>query len=118
VAIPIERTAPIEGEDADLLIENLENVASHEEIDRRRDAARAFLAEVERPKGLVSALHRNAAVHAQIMEFLRTCTPAEFKASLVESGVCTPDGKLTEHYDDTDDEQRLRGDWARTMFGT
>lgn len=42
--------------------------------------------------------HANAAVHKRIMERLATMTPEEFLATLVRSGICTPDGKLTEHY--------------------
>ena len=40
----------------------------------------------------------HAAAHERVMERLRTMTPEEFLASLVRSGICTPDGKLTPFY--------------------
>jgi hypothetical protein len=43
-------------------------------------------------------LHANAEVHARIMADLKQMTPAEFLETLVQAGICTPDGKLTEHY--------------------
>ncbi len=46
----IEATPPVTGEDADILLDSLESVASPEEIGRRRSVARAFLAGVETPK--------------------------------------------------------------------
>lgn len=42
--------------------------------------------------------HASAEAHARIMARLKSMTPHEFMASLVRAGVCTPDGKLTEHY--------------------
>jgi hypothetical protein len=42
--------------------------------------------------------HANAEVHKQVMHHLATMTREEFVASLVRSGICTPDGKLTEYY--------------------
>jgi hypothetical protein len=42
--------------------------------------------------------HANAEVHAQIMADLEKMTPADFLASLVQAGICTADGQLTEHY--------------------
>jgi hypothetical protein len=45
--------------------------------------------------------HANAEVHARIMTRLREMTPEEFKASLARSGICTPDGRLTEFYSGT-----------------
>ena len=47
--------------------------------------------------------HANAEVHARIMADLQGMTPAEFMVSLVQAGICTPDGKLTEHYADHDE---------------
>jgi hypothetical protein len=47
--------------------------------------------------------HANAEVHARIMADLRRMTPAEFLVSLVHAGICTPDGKLTEHYAQPDE---------------
>lgn len=44
--------------------------------------------------------HANAEVHARIMVDLHAMTPDEFMVSLVQAGICTPDGKLTEHYAD------------------
>jgi hypothetical protein len=42
--------------------------------------------------------HANAEVHKRIMAHLSAMTPEEFLATLVRSGICTPDGKLTEQY--------------------
>jgi hypothetical protein len=56
MARPIEPTPTLEGEDAERLLESLEHTASPEEIARRRERARAFVAEVTRPKGLRPAL--------------------------------------------------------------
>ncbi len=50
MASPIESTPPVDGEDAERLLEQLANVASPEEIARRKEEARRFLAEVSRPK--------------------------------------------------------------------
>jgi len=44
--------------------------------------------------------HANAEVHARIMADLQGMTPDQFMVSLVQAGICTPDGKLTEHYAD------------------
>lgn len=44
--------------------------------------------------------HANAEAHALVMARLEKMTPEEFMASLVRAGICTPDGKLTEHYVD------------------
>jgi hypothetical protein len=44
--------------------------------------------------------HANAEAHARVMARLEKMTPEEFLASLVRAGICTPDGKLTEHYVD------------------
>ena len=45
-----------------------------------------------------------AKVHAKIMEELKTMTPEEFSETLVDAGICTEDGELTEHYRDNGDE--------------
>lgn len=50
MASPIEPTPPIIGDDADRLLEQLADVAPAEEIERRKEEARRFLAEVTRPK--------------------------------------------------------------------
>ncbi len=42
----------------------------------------------------------DAHVAAAVFEELKHMTPAEFMASLVAAGICTPDGKLTPHYED------------------
>lgn len=42
--------------------------------------------------------HANAEVHARIMADLQGMTPAEFMVSLIQAGICAPDGNLTEHY--------------------
>lgn len=42
--------------------------------------------------------HANAAVHERIMRDLRAMAPEEFMMSLVQAGICTPDGQLTAHY--------------------
>lgn len=42
--------------------------------------------------------HANAEVHARIMADLQGMTPAEFMDSLIQAGICAPDGNLTEHY--------------------
>jgi hypothetical protein len=42
--------------------------------------------------------HANAEAHARVMARLAKMTPEEFMASLIRAGICTPDGKLTEHY--------------------
>lgn len=47
--------------------------------------------------------HTNAEVHARIMADLRRMTPTEFMTTLVQAGICTPDGKLTEHYVERDE---------------
>jgi hypothetical protein len=48
--------------------------------------------------------HANAKVHKQVMHHLATMTREEFLATLVRAGICTPDGKLTEHYAGTAEE--------------
>lgn len=50
MARPIEPTPPIVGDDADRLLEQLADVASPEEIERRREEGRRFLEEVTRRK--------------------------------------------------------------------
>jgi hypothetical protein len=50
MARPIEPTPPLTGADADRLLEELEQVASPDEIARRREAARRFLTQVTGPK--------------------------------------------------------------------
>lgn len=50
VASQIEPTSPITGDDADRLLEQLADVAPPEEIERRKEEARRFLAEVTAPK--------------------------------------------------------------------
>lgn len=47
---PIEPTPSLEGEDADRLLEQLENVCSPEEAKRRTDWARKLLSQVIVPK--------------------------------------------------------------------
>lgn len=47
---PWPRTPILEGADADRLVDELEHVASPEEIERRRDAARRFMDQVTTPK--------------------------------------------------------------------
>ncbi len=37
------------------------------------------------------------------MADLRRMTPTEFMTTLVQAGICTPDGKLTEHYVERDE---------------
>lgn len=44
--------------------------------------------------------HANANVHARFMADLEKMTSAEFMASLVEAGIYTSNGELTEHYKD------------------
>lgn len=51
MAKPIEATEPVEGEDAERLLEDLKKVCSPEEMQRRKAAAREFMAQVYRPKG-------------------------------------------------------------------
>jgi hypothetical protein len=50
MARPIEPTPPLVGADADRLLDELERVAPAEEVARRREAARRFLAQVSTPK--------------------------------------------------------------------
>jgi hypothetical protein len=50
MARPIEPTPPLVGADADQLLDELERVAPAEEVARRREAARRFLAQVSTPK--------------------------------------------------------------------
>jgi hypothetical protein len=42
--------------------------------------------------------HANAEVHARIMAELEKMTSAEFFQTLVDAGIYTPDGQLTEHH--------------------
>lgn len=44
--------------------------------------------------------HANAEAHARLMARLEKMTPAEFFQTLVDAGIYTPDGELTEHYRD------------------
>lgn len=53
--------------------------------------------------------HRNAAVHRQVMEEVRTMTKEQFVASTVEAGIYTADGQLTVPYW-SDDPPPSRGD--------
>jgi len=50
MARPIEPTPPVVGADADRLLAELANVPPPEEIARRTEEARRFLAEVTAPK--------------------------------------------------------------------
>jgi hypothetical protein len=47
--------------------------------------------------------HINAEGHAYVMEHLSRMSPAEFLASMVRAGICTPDGSLTEPYLEDED---------------
>jgi hypothetical protein len=51
MARPIEPTPPLTGEDAEQLLVSLEEVASEEEMARRVEEAKKYLAEMMRPKG-------------------------------------------------------------------
>lgn len=50
MARPIEPTPTLVGADAERLLDELERVAPPDEIARRREAARRFLAQVSTPK--------------------------------------------------------------------
>jgi len=50
MAKPIEPTPPLDAEDSERLLRDLENVCSPEEAERRRATAKRWLAEVTRPK--------------------------------------------------------------------
>lgn len=52
MAKPIERTAPVTGEDADRLLEELSRTASPEEMERRYAILSEFRAKVTSPKNL------------------------------------------------------------------
>ncbi|TKC95157.1 hypothetical protein E8A74_47520 [Polyangium fumosum] len=52
MARPIEPTPPLSGEDAEELLASLEKVASPEEVEKRLEAAKRYLADVKRPKVL------------------------------------------------------------------
>ncbi len=51
MARPIQPTPPLDGDDAEALLRDLENVCSPEEMKRRAEWARRELAEMMRPKG-------------------------------------------------------------------
>ncbi len=55
--------------------------------------------------GLKLPPHANAEVHGRIMADLQVMTREEFRQSLVDAGIVTPAGELTEHY--RDDESKL-----------
>jgi len=42
--------------------------------------------------------HENADTHKLVMAHVDTMTREQFIQSLVDAGICTSDGKLTEHY--------------------
>ena len=42
--------------------------------------------------------HANASVHKRIMDDLKNMTSQEFLKTLVQSQICTQDGKLTDYY--------------------
>ena len=42
--------------------------------------------------------HANEEAHARLMADLQGMTSDEFMVTLVQAGICTPDGKLTEYY--------------------
>jgi hypothetical protein len=42
--------------------------------------------------------HANAETHKLVMERVAAMTPSDFVQSLVQAGICLPDGQLTEHY--------------------
>lgn len=50
--------------------------------------------------------HSNAGPHARLMARLEKMTSAEFFQTLVEAGIYTPDGELTEHYRDDGDGKK------------
>lgn len=53
--------------------------------------------------GFVPPPHINAKAHAKVMERMKNITSSEFLELLVDAGICTPDGKLTEHYRSEED---------------
>ncbi|UQA61175.1 hypothetical protein [Polyangium aurulentum] len=53
--------------------------------------------------------HGNAEVHRLIMEEWKRMTPAEALESLVQAGICTPDGELTAPYRDEPEPRDARG---------
>lgn len=50
--------------------------------------------------------HANAKPHARLMAELRAMTPDELFQTLVDAGIYTPDGQLTEHYRDDGDSKK------------
>jgi hypothetical protein len=60
--------------------------------------------------------HPNAAVHQRIMEDLRKMTPEEFLQSLIEAGICTPDGELAPYYRGESDEMPIPESMVRAGF--
>ncbi len=59
-----------------------------------------------RREGFVPSEHINAKAHKAVMERMENMTPEEFLDVLVRAGTHTPDGKLTEHYRDDEDENQ------------
>ena len=47
--------------------------------------------------------HANAEVHRRIMEKLSKMTKEQLAQTVVDAGICTPEGELTEHYRDPDE---------------
>lgn len=58
-----------------------------------------------RKEGFVPPTHINAEAHKRVMEWLRQASPEEICQSAVEAGIYTPDGRLTEPYRDSEDEE-------------
>jgi len=50
IKCPVQASPPVRGEDAEKLLESLEVTASPEEMDRRKQDARTFAADLMRPK--------------------------------------------------------------------
>ena len=42
--------------------------------------------------------HANAEAHGKVMRRLKRMTTRQLRQTLIDAGICTPDGELTEHY--------------------